>query len=281
MRAAVVLGSGSAFFEIVRYVAERQPIILAAPWMRAPIQPICIRNALNYLTGCLEKDETTARTFDIGGPEVLTFERLVEIYAETAGLRRRLVFSAPFISPGQSAVWINMVTPIPLRMAVQFAENMSSGAVCDENSIQSIIPQELLDSRVAICRALDKTQHHRVNACWTDAGALVPPEWTYCGDNKFSGGNVFECGYRIRLKASAEEIWAQIVRIGGQTGWYFGGSLWKIRGLLDKLFGGTSLLRGRRHPLDLQIGDALDVWRVLDLSPSQRLLLLAEIEDAG
>ena len=281
LRVAAVLGSGSAFFETVRYLAERQPVILAAPWMRAPIQPIAVRNALEYLKGCLEKEETTGRTFDIGGPEVLSFERLVEIYAEIAGLRSRLVFSAPFISPGQSALWLHLVTPIPVSVAGPIAESLSDGAVCGENSIESIITQELLDSREAIRRAIDKTQHHQVEACWTDAGALVPPEWTYCGDEPYAGGTVFECGYRIRLRASAEEIWEQIVRIGGITGWYHGESLWQMRGRLDKLFGGTSLDRGRRHPVDLHIGDALDFWRVLDLSPPFRLVLLAEMKTPG
>lgn len=281
LRAAPVLGSGSAFFEMVRYVAERQPVIPAAAWMRAPIQPICIRNLLNYLAGCLDQDATVARTFDVGGPEIVTFERLVELYAQIAGLRRRLVFSAPFISPAQSALWINLVTPVPFRMAGQIAESLSSGSVCGENSISSIMPQHLLDNREAIRRAVDKTQHHLVEGCWTDAGVLTPPEWLYGGDDKFAGGTVFECGYKIRLKASAEEIWEQIVRIGGETGWYFGESLWIIRGWLDKLFGGTSLHRGRRHPSDLHVGDALDVWRVLDLSAPFRLLLLSEMKMPG
>jgi len=129
--------------------------------------------------------------------------------------------------------------------------------------------------------ALDKTQHHHVEARWSDAGALVPPEWIHKGDESFTGGTVFECGYRIRLKASAEDIWAQIVRIGGERGWYYGEWLWQIRGWLDKLFGGTSLHRGRKHPLDLHIGDALDLWRVLDLSPPLRLLLLSEMKMPG
>jgi uncharacterized protein YbjT (DUF2867 family) len=281
LRAAVVFGSGSAFFEMMRYLAERQPAILAPRWMRAPIQPISIRNVLKYLTGVLEKEETTGRTFDIGGPEVLTLEKLIEMYAEIAGLRKRWVFSAPFISPGTSALWVHMVTPIPISVVRPIAETLSEGAVCSENRIQSIIAQELLDSREGIHRALHKTVHHSVEACWTDAGALVPPEWTYCGDEQYAGGTVFECGYRIRLKASAEEIWAQIVRIGGKTGWYYGESLWQIRGWLDKLFGGTSLHRGRRHPYDLHIGDALDFWRVLDLSPPNRLLLLSEMKLPG
>ena len=281
LRAAVIFGSGSAFFEIVRYLADRQPVIPAPRWMRAPIQPISIRNVLKYLAGCLENEETTGRSFDIGGPEVLTFERLIEIYAEIAGLRKRWVFSAPFISSGPSALWIHMVTPIPLGVVKPIAETLSNGAVCENCGIRSIIVQELLDSREGIRRALDKTIHHHVEACWTDAGALVPPEWTYCGDEQYAGGTVFECGYSIRLKASAEEIWAQIVRIGGQTGWYYGESLWQIRGWLDKLFGGTGLHRGRRHPYDLHIGDALDFWRVLDLSPPFRLLLLSEMKLPG
>jgi uncharacterized protein YbjT (DUF2867 family) len=281
LRASVVFGSGSAFFEMVRYLAERQPVIPAPPWMRAPIQPICIRNVLKYLTGCLEKEETTGGTFDIGGPEVLTFERLIEIYAEIAGLRKRWVFSAPFISPGPSALWIHMVTPIPISVVRPIAETLADGAVCGEKRIQSIIAQELLDCREGFHRALDKTLHHLVEACWTDAGVLVPPEWTYCGDEQYAGGTVFECGYRIRLNASAEEIWAQIARIGGTTGWYYGEPLWQIRGWLDKLFGGTSLRRGRRHPYDLHIGDALDFWRVLELSQPFRLLLLSEMKIPG
>jgi uncharacterized protein YbjT (DUF2867 family) len=281
LRAAVIFGSGSAFFEIVRYLAERQPLIFSPRWMRAPIQPISIRNVLNYLAGCLEKEETIGRTFDIGGPEVLTFERLIEIYAEISGLRKRWVFSAPFIPLSSSTLWIHMVTPIPLGVVNPIVETLSNGAVCEDDRIRSIIPQELLDSREGTRRALDKTIHHRVEACWTDAGALVPPEWTYCGDEQYAGGTVFKCGYSIRLKASAEEIWEQIVRIGGKTGWYYGESLWQIRGWLDKLFGGTSLHRGRRHPYDLHTGDALDFWRVLELSPPFRLLLLSEMKLPG
>jgi uncharacterized protein YbjT (DUF2867 family) len=281
LRTPVVFGSGSAFFEIVRYLAERQPVVPAPPWMKAPIQPISIRNVLNYLVGCLENEETTGRTFDIGGPEVLTFERLIKIYAEIAGLRKRWVFSAPFISPASSALWIHLVTPIPLGVVKPIAETLSSGAVCRDDRIRSIIVQELIDSREGTRRALDKTLHHRVEACWTDAGALVPPEWTYCGDEQYAGGTVFECGYSIRLRASAEEIWSQIVRIGGQNGWYYGESLWQIRGWLDKLFGGTSLHRGRRHPYDLHIGDALDFWRVLELSSPSHLLLLSEMKLPG
>ncbi|MEM5787288.1 MAG: NAD(P)H-binding protein, partial [Syntrophobacteraceae bacterium] len=241
LRAATILGSGSASFEIMRYLADRQALALAPPWMRVPIQPISIRNALFYLMGCLEHDETMGQEFDIGGPEVLTFKQLMQIYAEVAGLKKRLILPTPFISPRLSAYWIHLVTPVPARVAQPVAESLQNGAVCREHRIRSILPQELLDCRETIRRALDKVEQQTVEACWMDAGALCPPEWARRGDDRFAGGSVMRCGYRIRLDASPEEVWEHIVRIGGQTGWYHGEHLWVLRGILDKIFGGTSL----------------------------------------
>ncbi len=281
LRAATILGSGSASFEIMRYIADRQPVFLSAPWMQVPIQPISIRNALGYLLGCLEKDETVGETFDIGGPEVLTYERLLEIYAQVAGLRKRIVFHVSSISPQLSAMWIHLVTPIPVQVARPIVEELSRGAVVRENRIRSIVPQVLLDSRETIRLALERVEQQRIDACWSDAGALRPPEWVHVGDEHYSGGTIMECGYRITLEAPPEEIWERIVRIGGETGWYYGESLWAMRGWLDKIFGGTSLHRGRRHPSELYVGDALDFWRVLQLAPPFRLLLLSEMKLPG
>jgi hypothetical protein len=130
-------------------------------------------------------------------------------------------------------------------------------------------------------RALEMVQRQAVEVCWSDAGALRPPEWTYCGDEVFAGGAIMRCGYRIVVRASAEELWEPIARIGGRTGWYYGEALWIMRGWLDKLLGGTSLRRGRKHPSRLYVGDALDFWRVLDFSAPRRLLLLAEMKTPG
>ncbi|MCE5335939.1 MAG: SDR family oxidoreductase [Desulfobacteraceae bacterium] len=281
LRAAVVLGSGSASFEILRYIADRQPVMFAAPWMQKPAQPISIRNALGYLTGCLDHDETIGRAFDIGGPEILTYEQLIQIYAEVAELPRRYVIPVAFISPQISALWTHLVTPLPARVVRPIAEELSNGAVCGENSIRSIIPLELLDSRETIRRAIAKVERQQIEGRWSDAGPLTPPEWAYFGDEEYAGGAIMECGYRIRLAASPEEIWERIVRIGGEHGWYYGESLWKARGWLDKLFGGTSLSRGRRHPTELFVGDALDFWRVLRISAPHRLLLLSEMKTPG
>ena len=277
------LGSGSAFFEIVRYLAERQPVILAPRWMQgAHPADLHQKRRSSTLMGCLEKEETTGRTFDIGGPEVLTFERLMEIYAEIAGLRKRLVFSAPFISPGSKRPLDSPGHPDSRRAWQSRLRKASQTALSAERTgLRLLSRRNFSTAGKAIRRASTRHIHHRVEACWTDAGALVPPEWTYCGDEQYAGGTVFECGYRIRLKASAEEIWEQIVRIGGIDRLVLWRVLWQIRGWLDKLFGGTSLHRGRRHPYDLHIGDALDFWRVLDLSPPFRLLLLSEMKMPG
>lgn len=281
LRAAMILGSGSASFEILRYLVDRVPLMFTPPWVHTPVQPICIRNVLNYLVGCLEHEETVGQIFDIGGPEVLTYERLIKLYAEAAGLSERIVIPISFISPRLSALMIGLITPVPAPLALALTEGLVNRVICRDERIRHIIPQDLMTCRQAIERAIEKIERHRVEACWTDAGALLPPEWTYCGDDSYAGGTVLACAYRVRLKALPAEIWEHIVTIGGRTGWYYGGPLWRIRGWLDKLFGGTSLLRGRRDPMKLYVGDALDFWRVLEVSAPFRLLLLSEMKLPG
>lgn len=281
LRAAMILGSGSASFEILRYLVDRLPVMLTPTWVHTPVQPISIRNVLIYLQGCLEHDETIGQTFDIGGPEVLTYETLIEMYAEVAGLRRRIIIPVPWITPRLSSLWIHFITPIPASLAGPLTEGLLNRVVCLDNRITTIIPQELMDCRSTIERAIEKIEQHIVEACWTDAGALLPPEWVYLGDAEYAGGTIRECGYRIVLRARPEEIWEHIVRIGGKTGWYYGGPLWRIRGLLDRALGGMGLRRGRRDPVRLYVGDALDFWRVLDVAPPYRLLLLSEMKLPG
>ncbi|MHC1725346.1 MAG: SDR family oxidoreductase [Syntrophobacteraceae bacterium] len=281
LRAAMILGSGSASFELLRYLVDRLPIMLTPPWVHTPVQPICIRNVLNYLVGCLEHEEVVGQVFDIGGPEILTYEDLIKTYAQAAGLRKRIIIPVSFISCRLSALTINLVTPVSAPLARALTEGLLNKVVCTDERIREIIPQELMTCRQAIERAIEKIERHRVEACWTDAGELLPPEWSYCGDEPYAGGTVLACAYRVQLRASPGEVWEHIVRIGGRTGWYYGGMLWRIRGWLDKLFGGTSLLRGRRDPMTIYVGDALDFWRVLEVSAPFRLLLLSEMKLPG
>jgi uncharacterized protein YbjT (DUF2867 family) len=281
LRAAMILGSGSASFEILRYLVERLPVMTTPRWVRNPVQPIAIRNVLHYLQGCLEHDEAMGQTFDIGGPDVLTYHRLMEVYAEEAGLPKRWIIPVPVLTPRLSSYWIHLVTPVPASLARPLTEGLRNPVVCQENRIQSLMPQELLSCRDAIRLALEKVQQERVETCWSDAGRLTAPEWVYCGDAQYAGGTILESGYRAVLKARPEEAWRPIRRIGGSTGWYFGNVLWRLRGAADRLIGGIGLRRGRRHPSQLYTGDALDFWRVLEVEEPDRLLLLAEMKLPG
>ena len=281
LRAAQILGSGSASFEILRYIMDRLPILLTPKWVETPCQPIAIRNVLHYLIGCLESDETTGQTYDIGGPDILNYLELMNIYSQEAGLRRRIIIPIPFMAPVISAYWIHLISPLPASIAVPLIEGLKNPVVCKENRITDIIPQHLLSCRIAIRLALERIQQEYVETRWSDAGLVMPPEWTYLGDAEYAGGTILECCYKVRLMASPEEVWEPVSKIGGKTGYYFGNLLWRIRGVWDQLFDGIGLRRGRRHPSELYVGDALDFWRVLEVSPNSRLLLHAEMKLPG
>jgi uncharacterized protein YbjT (DUF2867 family) len=281
LRAPMILGSGSASFEILRYLVERLPAMITPRWVRSLNQPIAIRDVIAYLVDCLEHAETVGETFDIGGPDILTYRDLLEIYAEEAGLRKRMIIPVPVLTPTLSAYWIRFISPVPTSIALPLTEGLTSDAVCTENRIQRIIPRKLLTCREAIRLALDRLSQEKVDTCWTDAGNLLEPEWAHCGDADWAGGTIMNCGYRARLQATTADVWQSVSRIGGKTGWYFGNFLWRLRGSLDRMVGGVGLRRGRRHPSEIGVGDALDFWRVLKVEPSRRLLLLAEMKTPG
>jgi uncharacterized protein YbjT (DUF2867 family) len=281
LRTPMILGSGSASFEILRYLVERLPAMTTPRWVRSLNQPIAIRNVITYLVGCLEHEETTGQTYDIGGPDILTYRDLLDIYAEEAKLPKRLIIPVPVLTPTLSALWIHLISPVPTSIALPLTEGLTSDAVCTENRIQEIIPQKLLSCREAIRLALDRLNQEQVDTCWMDAGELLEPEWAHCGDAEWAGGTIMTCGYRTQIKATAEEVWQPVSQIGGKKGWYFGNFLWRLRGIMDRLAGGVGLRRGRRHPSDIGVGDALDFWRVLEVEPSRRLLLVAEMKTPG
>jgi uncharacterized protein YbjT (DUF2867 family) len=281
LRAAMILGSGSASFEILRYLVDRLPVMTTPTWVRNPLQPIAISNVLNYLQGCLEHDDVLGQTFDIGGPDILSYQELFRIYAQEAGLPKRLIIPVPILTPTLSSLWIHLVTPIPSTIARPLAEGLRNPVICQENRIREIIPQKLLTCRETIRLALEKTKMQQVDTCWTDASGPLPPEWVYCGDTPYAGGTILECGYRLRLQATPAEVWKPIVSLGGKNGYFFGDALWKLRGGLDRLLGGIGFRGGRRHPTELRVGDALDFWRVLEVEPEKRLMLLAEMKLPG
>lgn len=281
LRAAMIIGSGSASFEILRYLVDRLPVMITPRWVRTPSQPIAVRNVLTYLIECLKKDETIGQTFDIGGPVVITYQQLMDTYAEASGLKKRLVIPVPFFTPRLSSYWIHLVTPVPSYIARPLAEGLRNPAVCQESRIKQLIPQELLDCQTAIKLAITCVQHQQVESHWTDAGVIPPAEWFHTEDPRWAGGTVYEDNRSLIVEATAEDLWLPIIRLGGDTGWYYGNWLWKLRGLMDRIVGGVGMSRGRRHVSDLKPGDALDFWRVAAVEPGKRLLLVAEMKLPG
>ena len=281
LRAAMIIGSGSASFEILRYLVDRLPVMITPKWLATPCQPIAIRNVLNYLLGCLAHPETTGQTYDIGGTDILTYRQLMDIYAKEARLGKRFIIPIPFFTPRLSSYWINFVTPVSASIARPLAEGLRNPVVCGDNRIRAIIPQELLTARESIQLALDNIVRQSVESHWTDAGFLPPVETRYPGDPDWAGGTLFRDCRVIQVDGSLDELWQAIVRIGGKNGWYYADWLWGLRGTLDKLTGGVGIRRGRRDPERVYPGDALDFWRVLNVEAPRRLRLLAEMRVPG
>lgn len=281
LRAAMILGSGSASFEMLRYLVDRLPLMITPRWVKTPCQPIAIGNVLDYLEGCLTADATAGETFDIGGPDVLTYRDLIQIYAHEAGLRRRIIIPVPALTPWLSAKWVHLVTPIPSSIAQPLAEGLSIPVVCADHRIRDLVPIQLADTRKIVRKALDRIRQQQVETCWFDGGGSLPPEWTTCGDADYAGGTVLGGAHGIVMEGEADGVWRTVEAIGGDNGWYFAQYLWRLRGIMDRLAGGPGLRRGRRDPQTLRVGDGLDFWRVIAVEPPHRLLLLAEMKAPG
>ncbi|HSD29823.1 MAG TPA: SDR family oxidoreductase [Vicinamibacteria bacterium] len=274
LRAAMIIGSGSASFEILRYLVERLPLMVTPRWVTTESQPIAVRNVVQYLVDCLAVPKTAGRTLDIGGPDVLSYRELMRIMAEERGLRRRYVIPVPVLTPRLSALWIHLVTPISHRIARPLAEGLRNRVVCRDDEAQRLMPQELLGVREAIRAALDRVAHDDVETTWSMAGP-VP------GDPDWAGGTVFTDRRSLVVEAPLEAVWRAVVRIGGGHGWYAADGLWRLRGWIDRLVGGPGLRRGRRDPEEVGYGEALDLWRVTGIDRNRRLALRAEMKLPG
>lgn len=270
LRAAMIIGSGSASFEILRYLVERLPVMVTPRWVSTECQPIAVDNVLQYLAGCLENPETAGRTLDVGGPDVVTYRRLMEIVAEARNLPRRIVIPVPVLTPKLSSLWIHLVTPLSHRIARPLAEGLRNRVVCRGDEAQRLVPQRLLTVRESIEAALAGD----VQTAWSDAGT-VP------GDPDWAGGTVFTDRRATSIAAPAHRVFEAVCRVGGGHGWYAADSLWKLRGMIDRLAGGPGLRRGRRDPARVAYGDALDFWRVTAVEPDRRLALRAEMRLPG
>ncbi len=273
-RAAMIIGSGSASFEILRYLVEHLPVMLTPKWVATECQPIGVANVLNYLVDCLSVPETAGRDLDIGCPDVLTYKELMQEMAAARGLSRRVVIPVPVLTPKLSSLWIHLVTPIGHRIARPLAEGLRNRVVCRDDDARRLMPQKLYSVREAIERAVQRTEQGNLVSTWSSSGR-VP------GDPDWAGGTLFVDRRETEIDARPEQVFRAVCRIGGGNGWYAADWLWRVRGWMDRLVGGPGLRRGRRDPETVAYGEALDFWRVAGIEPGRRLVLRAEMKLPG
>jgi len=274
LRSAMIIGSGSASFEILRYLVERLPVMVTPKWVSTECQPIGVANVLRYLVACLSVPETAGRTLDIGGPDVLSYSELMRIMAEERGLARRWVIPVPVLTPKLSSLWIHLVTPINHRIARPLAEGLRNRVVCRDDEAARLMPQPMLSARQAIRAALAEVREHDVETVWSMAGAMP-------GDPDWAGGTTFVDSRAVDVEAPPAAVFRAVCRVGGGNGWYAADWLWRVRGWIDRLFGGPGLRRGRRDPETVAYGEALDFWRVTGYERDRRLELRAEMKLPG
>lgn len=274
LRAAMIIGSGSASFEILRYLVERLPFMVTPRWVSTPAQPIAIRDALFYLVECLRVPETTGRTLDIGGPEVMSYRGIIDVLAAARGLPRRRILPVPVLTPRLSSLWIHLVTPVSRHIARPLADGLRNPVLCRNDDAVRLMPRERLTVRQAVEAALGREASHDVETSWKDAGAIP-------GDPEWAGGTHFVDRREVEVRAPAARTFETVCRLGGEHGWYAGNWLWRLRGAIDRVLGGPGLTRGRKNPDRIAYGDALDFWRVVDLEPGTRLALRAEMKLPG
>jgi uncharacterized protein YbjT (DUF2867 family) len=280
LRAGIIVGSGSASFEIIRDLVEKLPFMITPRWLKTRCQPIAIRNVLEYLTGVIGREETFNKSFDIGGPDILTYKEMLLRFAKIRGLKRRIVI-VPVMTPRISSYWLYFVTATSYALAKNLVNSMKVEVICKPNNLGELLGIKPIDYDTAIKLAFDKIEQHQVISSWKDAQTS---DLLRDGLSKFIEVPVNGCYRDVRtvqvdnVDAALERIW----RIGGKTGWYYGTWLWEIRGFLDQLIGGVGMRRGRKSDTEIAAGDALDFWRVLLADKQERrLLLYAEMKLPG
>lgn len=284
LRAGVVIGSGSASFEMLRYLTERLPVMTTPKWVKNKIQPIAVRDVLRYLVGAAAIPESVSGVFDIGGPEVFSYADMMQGYAKAAGLRKRWIIPVPVLTPRLSSGWVGLVTPVPYTLASRLVESLKNEVVAQPSEIRNLIPDPpggLTPLDRAVKLALVKIKDARVETRWSDASVPGTPSEPLPTDPDWAGGSLYKDVRVVRGLDPVETVWARVEAIGGDNGYSTASWAWELRGLADRLVGGVGLRRGRRDPNLLQVGDAVDFWRVEQLERPKLLRLRAEMKMPG
>lgn len=278
LRAAVIIGSGSASYEIIQHLVRRLPVLILPAWGRTQCQPISIRDVIKYLVGVLETPETAGASFDIGGQDVLTYEMMLRIVAEILG-KRRWFLSCPFSHVGPYAYVTGLITPVPVPITRSLMEGLRNDVVCHDNRISSVLPFRMLTYREAIVRALSREEQDVVYTRWSDA--YPPAHELAIKLCELTALPRYTATCSLLTTKPADALFRSVCRIGGKGGWFHGNWMWRLRGKLDSLLMGVGTARGRRSSSSLRVNDVIDFWRVEVLVPNRRLLLRAEMKLPG
>ena len=284
LRAAMVLGSGSASFEMLRYLTERLPVMVTPRWVHSRIQPIAVRDVLRYLVGSAGLPAEVNRCFDVGGPDVMNYAEMMQRYAEVAALPRRRILPVPLFSPSLSSHWVGLITPVPAGIARPLVESLRNTVVCGEHDIAEYVPdppEGLLGFDAAVELAVQRVRDSAVATRWASASVPGAPSDPLPTDPDWAGGSLYVDDRTRSTCADPAAVWRVVEGIGGERGWYSFPLAWRVRGLLDRAVGGVGLRRGRRDPDRLYAGDALDFWRVEELERGRLLRLRAEMRVPG
>lgn len=280
LRAGIIIGSGSASFEILRDLVEKLPAMITPKWVLTKSQPIAVRNVLQYLLGVIQNEQCYDKSFDIGGPDVLSYKEMLLQYAEVRGLKRWIV-SVPVMTPRLSSYWLYFVTATSYKLAVNLVNSLKIEVICKDDAIQEILNYELLSYKEAVAAAIKITKNDGVVSSWKDA--MNEENFDLFRNVEVPSHAVFVDEQKVELAPDdVERVQQNIWSVGGENGWYYANWLWRMRGFLDKLVGGVGLRRGRTHLHEINPGDALDFWRVLIADEKERrLLLFAEMKLPG
>jgi uncharacterized protein YbjT (DUF2867 family) len=276
-RAAVIIGAGSLSFEMMRYLTERLPVMIAPRWVTTRSQPISIEDVLRYLLAALDLPQGASRIYEIGGADVVTYRDMMLQYARLRNLKRRIVM-VPFFTPRLSSYWVHLVTPVPARLAQPLILGLHNEVIVRDNAARRDFPQiEPIDFATAVAEALDRYRTSGPETTWFDAFDIRRLPATFTGARE---GMLIDRRERT-ANATPKQVASVFTQLGGKRGWLYGNALWELRGFLDRAIGGIGLRRGRRSPTDLRVGDAVDFWRVEALEPDRVLRLRAEMKLPG
>jgi len=283
LRAAIIIGSGSASFEMLRYLTEILPVMTTPSWVnKTRCQPAAVEDVIEALLACRQRSEMGHDILELGGPDVVTYREMMETYAEVAELRERKIIGLPVLTPKLSSYWVSLVTPLPNTLAKQLVGSLVNDVVVTKNSAAEELNMSPLGFRKSVGKALAMVEDLEIPTSWSGNAKPELDATPDIDDPDWSGGKVFEDQRVITTtKATAEEVFKVVLSLGGKQGWFSGNVLWRIRGAMDTVIGGSGMRRGRRHPTDLEVGDVVDFWRVVKLEPNQHLRLLAEMRLPG